>query len=223
MSASPPLPPPLATIVLVLAFHVGGCQRADPCAHTGACPPPAVCQPDGTCRPLGKSPAMRTAHRVAALDWATEHGDGSPAEATDLDVLCLGGAHDAIAHVAFGPLPHGKVARATATLFPHPSWSGSDHPWRVAAIAGKRPDQVRARNRPALDWRPERTVVRMRTGVGRPLRIDVTALARAATEEGVDRVQVGLRLLDRRVPALRFASPRVHDASLRPRLDVGIR
>jgi hypothetical protein len=208
-------------LLLFVPWVGGGCDRTDPCRHSSACPPPAVCQPDGTCRPGGGGSGEHGHRRIlTAHDWAIEHGDGTPALQDDVDLLPLGGPRDAIAHLSFGPLPQDtpEITEAVVTLSPHPSWHGSTRPWRVAALAGKDPAEVRARRRPRLEWTPEVHVVRMRTGVQRPLRIDVAPLVRAAVDEGRDRVHVALRVLDRHAEALSFASPRAQAPARRPRL-----
>lgn len=210
----------------LLACLASACDRADPCPHTSACPAPAVCEPDGTCRPAPPEPRPPEAtHQVPALDWAIEHGDGTPAHQHALDLFPVGGPRDVIAHLTFGHLPpeaH-NASQAVLSLFPHPSWHGARHPYRMLLLAGREPQEVRAQHRPPLQWTPEVTVVRARTGMGRALRIDATSLVQEAAGRGRNRVRVAVRLLHRRDETLRFASPRAQDPNLRPRIDLRLR
>jgi hypothetical protein len=216
------LPIPLSSLLL-LAVPLTACARTDPCPHTTACPPPSVCGADGTCRPMARTESLRfagTGH-LRALEWAIQHGTGAPNPDAQGDTLRLGGPNDAIAHLAFGPLsPEVPVAQAILTLFPHPSFTGADHPWRVAVVLGRAPSSIRAGRRPELGWMPPVRVVRVRAGGPRPLRVDVTPLVQAAMDAEEPRVLVGLRTMDRKAPELRYASPNAADPGLRPRLDL---
>lgn len=202
-----------------------GCHPADPCPHTDACPEGTVCQPDGACRPLEDGDTLRftATRRLAATGWAHSHDDGSHAPPAAGDALVIGGDHQAVAHLSFGPLPEGvELVRALLVLRPHPAWHGVARPWRVSVHEGPAPTKVE-RGRVTRRYRPPRAVARLRTGIGRPVVLEVTSLVDAALDGPGRSVSITLRMPDRHAPAVRLASPRAAEATLRPRLVLVVR
>ncbi|MFW6050540.1 MAG: hypothetical protein ACODAU_05165 [Myxococcota bacterium] len=207
-------------VLLSGALCGAACHRADPCPHTDACPEGTVCRHDGTCGPLEREDLQfAVSRRLPVRDWAIRHDDGSEPGTPPDDVLPIGGPHGAAAHLEIGPLPLDlQLARAVLALHPDPSWPGAGHPWRLGVHRGPAPDTIREARPGRRKYHPAQRVVRLRAGAGRPTFIDVTPTVATALNEGLTRVVLVVRALDRGPPLLRFASPRATDPRDRPHL-----
>ncbi len=205
------------------ALVLPGCGGPSGCIDADGCPPQTVCELDGTCRPLAEDPGARFARlvRLRARDWGVTRG--GDLRIADLDTLELGGPDGGVIHLAFGPLPTGPIARATLSLFPHPSFHGLDRRTRVAVQAtlpffGQ---GLTRRGAPAAPGPPV-TVRGFAPGGPRPFRFDVTGAIGARPDPGQGRLYLAIRVVSETTDSpIHLASPRAVDGASRPRLDSG--
>lgn len=213
----------MATASLLLA--TGACSYATPCDED-ACPASTVCELDGVCRPLSTHGAIRFARatRLDPVDWAVTRSDRAWRADGDEDGLDLGGAPNAVVHLAF-PYPEKRdVLQATLTLRPHPTFSGARQPVMVA-VHETDPFTGRAL---ARRWEPRTRgapVVQLPLSptAEQPIRFDVTPLFEGPRAHRCC-VYLTLRAMDHRegLP-WRLASPRAVDSRLHPSLELLLR
>lgn len=212
--------PWLASCALSAAL-VLGCGARDTCTSSLACGGSLVCGHDGACVALAEVPEtlLARSERLAPRDWAVTRTDALADVVPARDSLEVGGEHDSQVHLAFGPLPSGRIARAVLSLEPHETAPRVTRPLTLV-VARTSPflgaGLTRHRAPSELDPKVERTVV---AGPLPPLHVDVTELALAARRQGGDRIDLVLRIIGSQ-GALVYADVRAADSDARPRLDV---
>ena len=218
---------PLRGIALgsVLAVFLCACTGTERCATSAACPAGTVCQPSGACAPLAAEARFVRGRWLWASDFggSTNATPSAPLSATD--VLPLGGEHEAVAYLAFGPLAREpSVARAWLRLPPHPSFAGLD---RGATVVAHRTRAFDGRAITRRDEPPtvgpaiaERAVV---PGGPRPIVLDVTDAVRHAQRRGQESVWLAVRVRRAEGRPFLLGSPRANDREVRPRLELWLR
>lgn len=204
--------------LLVLTSAVASCGPP-PCASSAACADGLVCGLDGRCGPLSAVSESRFAGSrwLTARDWATSTPDG-----VRTDTLLLGGPNDAEAWLAFGPLPaQSRIRRALLVLHPHDPLARIDMPGELVV---ERAGQVRGGRLPARHIPAPIALAVARgalpSGPARPVRVDVTQVAREAASRSGRMLYVIVRLTAGPAGGARFASPWALEHGTHPRLEM---
>lgn len=192
---------------------------APPCVSSAACGAGRVCGLDGTCGPLAVHRSRFAGSRwLTARDWAVaSHGAGPRA-----DVLSIGGPSGAEALLAFGPLPaRSSIAGALLVLHPDDALGRVDAGGEVIVERGEpfRGGELPARRTSAPVFLAAARGA-LPAGPARPVRIDLSALARDAAARDDRTLYLLVRLHGGSPAGARFASPWALGDRVQPRLEL---
>lgn len=203
-----------------LALALSACGGPPPCTSSLACGEGRVCGLDGQCGPLEEPAASRFAGSrwMEARDWGIAAHGARPIG----DALVVGGPAGAEALLAFGPLPGGsRILRALLVLQPQDEAGRVSEPGEILV---ERSDPFRGGSLPARTG-PRFSIFAaarraLSPGPARSVRVDLTALARAAAAREDRTLYLLLRLDGGDPEGARFASPWALGDGRRPRLEL---